>query len=355
MRESRKQPERLKEVCQPADISKLEERRLTIRLVPFRKRPVSPSQKMAILSHKFSTTNHYSDFESPPSPQEFTSLSQASMFEMLAGRPSSSDTDSSENGSTHQHQHAETVGGDEQEAADYSNLNETLLRENGSIDDEPRQAHVSVLRTSSLESRSTERLVSRTPKTRPESLRLDHARKFSFEYGDETRSAQVKTQYAVNSPLQRSVSVGHFATKRTSLSPHDASTTLTSDSLVSSPVMMSVIQSPGISKIPSPVFDPSLARPRREDSSSSFLTAIRAPEDGSNHSRASSRSSNPSDSPRLSSSFRCSGDSAKIECTSGRYGSVHEVSMAAAAARAAITSDSPKPTVELRASYHANA
>lgn len=360
MRESRKQPERLKEVCRPADISKLGERRLTIRLVPFRKRPVSPSQKMAILSHKLSTTNHYSDFESPPSPQEFTSLSRASMFEMLAGRPSFSDTDSSENGCTHQLKHAETVGAGEQEAADYFNLNETSLRENGSIDDEPGPAHFSglqtpSLQTPSLESRSIRRLVSRTPKTRPESLRLDHARKFSFEYGDEIHSIQAKTQYAVNSPLQRSVSVSHFATKRTSLCPRDASTTLASSGLVTSPVMMSVIQSPSISKIPSPVFDPSLARPRREDSSSSFLTAFRAPEDGSSHSRASSRSSNPSGSPRLSSSLRGSGDSARIECTSGRYGSVHEVSIAAAAARAAITSDSPKPTSELHASYHANA
>lgn len=327
---------------------KLGEQRLTTRIVSFRSRPVSPSQRMAILSHKFSTTNHYSDFESPPSPREFTSLSQASMFEMLSGRPSFSDTESSENGSTHRNHHAETVGGDEQEAADYFNLNKTPLRENGSIQVESRATHFYNSRTPSLESCSTERLVSRTLKTRPESLRLDHARKFSFEYGDETRSPQAKTQYAVNSPLQRSVSVGHSATKRTSSSPHDASTTLASDGLV-------VIKSPGISKIPSPAFDPSLARPRREDSSSSFLTAIRAHEGGSNHSRASSRSSNPSNSSRLSSSLRGSGDSAKIERTSGPYGSVHEGSMAAAAARAAVTSDSPKPTAELRASYHAGA
>ncbi|KAG9662507.1 hypothetical protein KCU95_g19203, partial [Aureobasidium melanogenum] len=321
--------------------------------VPFRNHPISPSQKMAILSHKFSTTNHYSDFESPPSPQEFTSLSQASMFEMLAGRPSFSDTDSSENGST-QHQDADTVG-DEEEAADYSSLNETFLSKNGSIELEPQPTHYFDLRTPSIASRSTEQLGSRTPKARPESLRLNHARRFSFEYGDENRSAQVKTQYPVNPPLQRSVSVGQFATKPTALSPCDASSTLAANGLVSSSFTMSVLESPGISKIPSPVFDPSLARPRREDSTSSFLTAIRAPEGGSNHSRTTSRSSNPLDSPRLLSSLRSSGDSANVQRNSGRYGSVHEVSMAVAAARAAVPSDSPKPMAELRASYHANA
>ncbi|KAG9675683.1 hypothetical protein KCU99_g3787, partial [Aureobasidium melanogenum] len=322
--------------------------------VPFRNRPVSPSQKMAILSHKFSTTNHYSDFESPPSPQEFTSLSQASMFEMLAGRPSFSDTDSSENGST-QHQDADTVGDEEEDAADYSNLNETLLSKNGSIEIEPQPTHYFDLHTPSIASRSTEQLGSRTPKARPESLRLDHARRFSFEYGDENRSAQVKIQYHVNSPLQRSISVGQFATKHTALSPCDSSSILAADGLISSPVMMSVLESPGISKIPSPVFDASFARPRREDSTSSFLTAIRASEGGSNHSRTTSRSSDPLDSPRLSSSLRSSGDSANVQRNSGRYGSVYEVSMAVAAARAAVPSDSPKPMAELRASYHANA
>ncbi|KAG9662489.1 uncharacterized protein M437DRAFT_38328 [Aureobasidium melanogenum CBS 110374] len=319
--------------------------------VPSRNRPISPSQKMAILSHKFSTTNHYSDFESPPSPQEFTSLSQASMFEMLARRPSFSDTDSSENGSI-QHRDADTVG---EEAADYSNLNETLLSKNGSIELEAQPTHYFDLRTPSIASRSTEQLGSRTPKVRPESLRLDHARRFSFEYGDENRSAQAKTQYSVNSPLQRSVSVGQFATKRTALSPCDASSTLAADGLVSSPVVVSVLEFPGISKIPSPVFDSSLARPRREDSTSSFLTAIRAPEGGSNHSRTTSRSSNPLDNPRLTSSLQSSGDSANVQGNFRRCGSVHEVSMAVATARAAIPSDSPKPIAELRASYHDNA
>ncbi|KAH0356135.1 hypothetical protein KCU83_g1340, partial [Aureobasidium melanogenum] len=323
--------------------------------VPFRNRPVSPSQKMAILSHKFSTTNHYSDFESPPSPQEFTSLSQASMFEMLAGRPSFSDIDSSENGST-QHQDADTVSDEEEEdAADYSNLNETLPSKNSSVELEPQPMHYFDLHAPSIASHSTEQLGSRTPKARPESLRLDNARRFSFEYGDENRSAQAKTQCPANSPLQRSVSVGQFATKRTALSTCDASNTLAADGLVSSPVMVSVLESPGISKIPSPVFDSSLARPRREDSTSSFLTAIRAPEGGSNHSRTTSRSSDPLDSPHLSSSLRSGGNSANVQRNSGRYGSVHEVSMAVAAARAAVPSDLPKPMAELRASYHANA
>ncbi|KAK6005504.1 hypothetical protein QM012_007146 [Aureobasidium pullulans] len=324
--------------------------------VPLRNRPVSPSQKMAILSHKLSTTNHYSDFESPPSPQEFTSLSQASMFEMLVGRPSLSDTDSSENDSTQQHPCTEAVDRDEEEEADCFNLNKTLLRDNGSFEVEPpRAAHYSNLRTPSVGPHNTERLVSRNSKTCEESLRLEHGRRFSFEYGDETRSAQVKTQHAVNSPLQRSVSVGQVAAKRTSLSPCGTSSTLASNGLPS-PVLVSAVGSPSLSKIPSPVFDPSLARPRREDSSSSFLTAIRAPESGSNHSRATSRSSNLVESPRPSSSLRgSSSGSANIQRNSGRFGSVHDVSMAAAAARAAGSSDSPKPTAELQASYHANA
>ncbi|CAD0085887.1 unnamed protein product [Aureobasidium mustum] len=295
------------------------------------------------------------DFESPPSPQEFTSLSQASIFEMLAGRPSLSDTDSSENGSTQQDQHVETADGDGEEETGYSNLNKSLLRENGSFEIEHQPAQYFNLRTPSLESDSTEQPMSRTPRTRPESLLLIHTRRFSFEYDDEVPSAQVKTQHAVNSPLQRSMSAGYFPSKQASVSPRDISSTLASDSLVSSPVAMSVMESPGISKIPSPVFDPSLARPRREDSSSSFLTVIRAPEGGSNHSRATSRSSNPLDSPHLSSSLRGSGNSATNQRNSGRYGSMHDVSMAVAAARAAVPSDSPKPVAELRASYHANA
>ncbi|KAI4715297.1 hypothetical protein E4T48_08520 [Aureobasidium sp. EXF-10727] len=321
--------------------------------VPFPNRPVSPSQKMAILSHKFSTTNHYSDFESPPSPQDFTSLSQASMFEMLAGRPSFSDTDSSENDSAQHHRHAEVI--DDEKATDISNLDESSLERNGSIEVESRQAQCPSIRTPSLDSGSTEQLMSRTSKARPRALRLNHVRKFSFDYDEEKRPIQVKSPYAVNAPLQRSVSVDQFAMRRASLSPRDVCGTLAADSVVSSPVMKSFSESPGISKIPSPVFDPSLARPRREDSSSSFLTAIRAPEGDTTHSRATSRSSNPMDSPGLSSSLRGSGDLTNGQRHSGRYGSMQDVNMAVAAARAAVPPNSPKPLADLRASYHANA
>jgi hypothetical protein len=320
--------------------------------VPFRNRPVSPSQKMAILSHKLSTTNHYSDFESPPSPQDFTSLSQASMFEMLAGRPSLSDTDSSENGSAQQ-QNVETI--EEEEAAAMVNVDESLFQRDDGIENDPRPVHYLGLRTPSFEAGSTEHLTPRAPGNRPESLRLEHTRKFSFEYDDDFRPAQFKTQHVASSPLQRSMSVDQFATSRPSPSPLDVSGTLAADNVLFSPVRTSTFESPSISKIPSPVFDPSLARPRREDSSSSFLTAIRAPESDSNHSRATSRSSNQLDSPHQSSSLQGSGEFGNSQRHSGRYGSMHNVNMAVAAARAAVPSSSPKPSAELRASYHANA
>ncbi|KAI4732504.1 hypothetical protein E4T50_16923 [Aureobasidium sp. EXF-12298] len=312
--------------------------------VPFRTRPVSPSQKMAILSHKFSTTNHYSDFESPPSPQDFTSLSQASMFEMLAGRPSLSDTDSSVDGSAQQ----QTAMIDEEEDATITNVDDALLRRDANAENEPRSVHYHGFRTPSFEAGSTERLTPRATRNRPESLRLEHARKFSFDYDDDVRPAQVRPQHAASSPLQRSMSVDQFA-KRPLLSPRDVPSTLAADSVVSSPVRTSMTESPGISKIPSPVFDPSLARPRREDSQSSFLTAIRAPED-SNHSRETSRSSNHLDSLQPPSSLRGSGDFSNSQRHSGRYNNLHDVNMAVAAARAAAPSNSPKPSAELRVS-----
>ena len=317
--------------------------------VPFRTRPVSPSQKMAILSHQFSTTNHYSDFESPPSPHDFTSLSQASMFEMLAGRTSLSDTDSSGNEYVQQ-ESVEVVG--EEEAATVTNVNRPSFQRDDEIDNESHPIDYFGFRPSSIETGGTERLTPRAPRIRPESLRLKHARKFSFEYNDDTHPVQIKTQYAASSPLQRSMSVDHFAAKQM----HGDPSTLAADSAVSSPIRTSMSEFPGISKIPSPVFDPSLARPRREDSSSSFLTAIRAPEGDSNHSRATSRSSFHLDSPHQSTSLRGSGDFGGSQRHSGRYGSMHDVNMAvAAAARAAAPSNSPKTSAELRASYHANA
>lgn len=308
---------------------------------------------MALLSHKFSTTNHYSDFESPPSPQDFTSLSQASMFEMLAERPSLSDTDSSENDFVQQ-QDAETIG--EDEAATVTNVDAILFPRDADIEDRPRPVDYFGFRTPSVEAGSTERLTPRAPRSRPESLRLEHARKFSFEYNDDVRPAQFKPQHAASSSMQRSMSVDQFATKQISPSLRGDPSTLAADNAVSSPIRTSASEFPSISKIPSPVFDPSLARPRREDSSSSFLTAIRAPEGDSNHSRATSRSSFHLDSPHQSTSLRGSGDFSNSQRHSGRYGSMQEVNMAvAAAARAAAPSNSPKPSAELRASYHANA
>lgn len=79
---------------------------------------------------------------------------------------------------------------------------------------------------------------------RPTPLRLFPARSFSFEVGRESISGQ-----------------------------QDVMTNDAVQSVMSSPQLS---MSPRLSKIPSPVFDlGSLARPRREDSSSSFLTALR--------------------------------------------------------------------------------
>lgn len=332
-----------------------EEQNSPLPLVPLRNRPVSPSQKMAVLSHKFSTTSHYSDlpFDSPPSPQDFTSLSQASMFELLAGRPSFSDTDSSENDSAQQH--AGMVGDEDTTAT--SNIDELLLRQTTEVACEDQPTHYPDFRTPSFEAGNNERITSRTSKTRPESLHLDHARRFSFEYDNDLRSSQERAQQPARSILHRSVSVGNFAPPLSS-PPLKASGIRAADSAVSSPVTTPLIESPGLSKIPSPVFDASLARPRREDSSSSFLTAIRASDGDTNHSRGTSRSSNLLESPRLSSrdSVRSIGDLVNGQRHSGRYGSMHDVNnIAVVAARAAAPSNSPKPSAELHGSYRANA
>jgi hypothetical protein len=274
------------------------------------------------------------------------------MFEMLAGRPSLSDTDSSENGSAHEQNAVMIQDG---EAATIINLDEPLFQREAGIENDYRPVHYHGLHTPSFEAGSTEHLTPRAPRNRPESLRLEHTRKFSFEYDDDFRPAQFKTQHVASSPLQRSMSVEQFATSGPLPSPLDVSGTLAAESVLLSPVRTSMIESTSISKIPSPVFDPSLARPRREDSSSSFLTAIRAPESNSTHSRATSRSSNQLDSPYQPSSLRGSGEFCNSQRHSGRYGNMHNVNMAVAAARAAVPSSSPKPSAELRASYHANA
>lgn len=302
---------------------------------------MSPSHKMAILSHKFSTTNHYSDFESPPSPQDFTSLSQASMFEMLAERPSLSDTDSSENDFA-QEQDADINGTNE--AATVTKVDAILFSQDVDNENKPQPVDYFGFRAPSFEAGSAERLTPRAPRSRPESLRLEHARKFSFEYNDDARPTQFKSQHAPISPLQRSMSVSQFATKQISTSLRGEPSTLAADSAVSSPVRTSLTEFPGMSKIPSPVFDPSLARPRREDSSSSFLTAIRAPEGDANLSRTTSRSSFHLDSSHQPDSLRGSGDFSDSQRHSGRYGSMHDMNVAvAAAARAAAPSNSPKP------------
>ena len=173
----------------------------------------------------------------------------------------------------------------------------------------------------------------------------------------EHNNLQERAQQPARSILHRSVSVGNFAPPLSS-SPLKASGIRAADSAVSSPVTTPLIESPGLSKIPSPVFDASLARPRREDSSSSFLTAIRASDGDTNHSRGTSRSSNLLESPRLSSrdSVRSSGDLVNGQRHSGRYGTMHDVNnIAVVAARAAAPSNSPKPSAELHGSYRANA
>lgn len=275
------------------------------------------------------------------------------MFEMLAERPSLSDTDSSENDFAQQD--AKTI--DEDEAATVTNVDAILFPHDANIEDmPPRPVGYFDFRSPSFETGSTERLTPRAPRSRPESLRLEHARKFSFEYNDDNRPVQVRTQHAASSSLQRNMSVDPFAAQQISPPLRGGPSTLAADRTVSSPARTSVPDFPGISKIPSPVFDPSLARPRREDSSSSFLTAIRAPEGGPNHSRATSRSSLNLDSPHQSTSIRGSGDFGNNQHHSGRYGSMHDVNMAVgAAARAAAPSNSPKPSAESHASYHANA
>ncbi|KAI5204144.1 hypothetical protein E4T39_03733 [Aureobasidium subglaciale] len=304
--------------------------------VPLRNRTASPSQKMAQLSHKLSTTCHYNDFESPPSPHDFTSLSQASMFELLAGRPSLSDTDSSESYSAYQ-RYAEMV--DDQDAASASNDDQLSSQKHAGVEDDSLPSDHISFREPSLDADSTERPTPRASKSRLESLHLEQPRRFSFEYDDDDpRSTQVKTQHAASSALQRSVSVDHRIRQRPSLSSLQAPDALATDSIFASPVLTPIVEFPSLSKIPSPSSVSSLARPRREDLSSSFLTAIRGPDGDSDHSRATSGSSVPSDSPYLSSRESVGGGG-----DVRRYGSMQDDNTAVAPTRTAAPSNSPKP------------
>lgn len=314
---------------------------------------------MAVLSHKISTTSHYNDlpFDSPPSPQEFTSLSQASMFEILAGSSPSSDTDSSENNSIHHRPNDATM---HRESVTTPDGNTSLLGRNAVSCRQPTRPTTS--RAPSYETNHTDRLGVRNKKSRPESLQLghmDHIRRFSFEIGDDVGPVRDQTQHTTVSAQRSTTSAGHFAPKLASSSPQQASSMLAVDRALTSPALAPLIDSPRASKIPSPVFDPSLARPRREGSTSSFLTAIRAPDSDMGHSRGISRSSNNVESPYLSSrnSFQSSGDSINSQRNSARYSSMQDVNMALAAARAAGHSCSPNPPAELRGQqqHHTNA
>lgn len=119
---------------------------------------------------------------------------------------------------------------------------------------------------------------------RPRPLQLDQDRRFSFDIGDDSSFGLPDEGHP---SIRRSCSLGHLENghnKKGKLSAQPGRLRnfrhVTTCSPVSSPLLP---YSPGLSnasKIPSPVFDASLARPRREESISSLSTATKTPDIG---------------------------------------------------------------------------
>lgn len=134
---------------------------------------------------------------------------------------------------------------------------------------------------------STHPIISKFPGRklhRPRPLQLDHDRRFSFDFGDDSSFGLSDEGH---SPLRRSCSLGHLNNGhenkgQLSAQPNRLRTSrhVTTCSPVSSPLLPCSPELSNFSKIPSPVFDASLARPRREESISSLSTATKTPDIG---------------------------------------------------------------------------
>lgn len=168
---------------------------------------------------------------------------------------------------------------------------------------------------------------------RPTPLQIQHERRFSFDAGDDPGFELPNKKQRVDSNNStvagRSISLSGLD-QEPSGEPRDVVGLKRLETpkvgTMSSP-MMSPSQPilPGLSKIPSPIFDNYRARPRREDSNSSFLTAMRRSDtsvpQSDRSSQRSVRSSETAETVALDESHRSSSES---HMTTGGKRLVHD-------------------------------
>lgn len=282
-------------------------------------RRISPSQKMTALSNKFSVTNLHDDlpFKSPVDLTEPLTLSQASCLDdkfamsdlcsakLEPGRRKLSRAQSKESRST------------------YSSFGDPLSDEIGEetitlgstnrshMNDVQRTAALIAARTGT----NTESLIPKLlslcgnqhdqgpgdssndatdgktinvlpnvsvpikhvhgQKHKPKPLRLHKTRRFSFELGDDN-TFDLPWPAAQNS-LRRSMSLNQLPHHYHDIRSNKQTRNLTSPRTdMTSPALLSPsLSTATVSKIPSPVFDSTLARPRRDGSVSSLMTTVK--------------------------------------------------------------------------------
>ncbi|KAL2355970.1 hypothetical protein BJ546DRAFT_1121001 [Cryomyces antarcticus] len=297
-------------------------------------RPASPSHKMTVLSHKLSTTSFHEDtpFGTPPPDKQQNTLAAASKVQDARA-------ESRSDASADAHSFFTSSGDllpDEMEGSpnkykakddhDISNIRQLIAvaahRRGVTVDNlfpkvmehfgsngipearrtskappvdkglPPLPPHSSRPESTVEENVWTETAIAMHLKPSRPVLQVDtnprrHRRPFSFDTGDDTGLLDVYKSW-------ETANVRSEAPPRRSLSFSDMDNSLSQFSLGQLPSSMSPRGPPcspslcgaRLSKIPSPALERPLARPRREDSSSSFLTALRHFEAGSS-SRAS--------------------------------------------------------------------
>lgn len=294
------------EVCIPTRY-RLNDNQLTISSAYLRPRQASPSHKMAALSHKFSTTSIHADLplQAPERPTIDAPLSLASHF-----YNQSSDNFGLESSSPQlQGRQALDISGDS--ASSYSSFGDLLpdeVAENTNKSNGLDRNSVHGVNAHGLKPSQRSNGDNLTDQRhRPKPLQLNHERRFSFDEGDDSGFDFPELPWSKEgvAGLRRSLSLSDLQ------ETHDRQTrpaaqlrrletpkTATNFSPLPSPLLPA---SPGLSKIPSPVFDASLAKRRREDSTSSLITAVKHSDTGTLHSRkgsgSTSRRSNTSSGP----------------------------------------------------------
>lgn len=251
---------------------------------------------MAELSHKFSTTSIHADlpFQSLAKPTDHVPLSFAQHFH------DQSTINLGLHGSPPQFAQRQSPEISEDSTSTYSSYGDLLpdeVAEHVQTSCGHRGSNMQDANTGgvlSLQKTNTGKSVRH--RLRPQPLQLGQERRFSFDKGDDSGLDFSELSWSQDGVIgvRRSLSLSHLQETREKQARSGADPprlktpkVVTELSPLPSPVLPT---SPGLSKIPSPVFDASLARPRREDSTSSFVTAVRHSDTSTSNSETGSYS-----------------------------------------------------------------